>query len=173
MHVFPRQEELDIKVLQFQNRKLVEKLSVRNEIENELRNQIEVLQQRQATDEAVLSLMNKYWTQLEEDIKIIYKRFEAHPQTIVKSEPTFNLNAKSYQVVDDIKDEEGGEVNEVKQEDEATVKTESSEVIEGNGTEDVVPVAMEMEMSPKEEAGEVKEEDTKWGKQQSQKPRFS
>ncbi|XP_071848994.1 E3 ubiquitin-protein ligase BRE1B-like [Apostichopus japonicus] len=156
------QEELDIKVLQFQNRKLVEKLSVRNEIENELRNQIEVLQQRQATDEAVLSLMNKYWTQLEEDIKIIYKRFEAHPQTIVKAEPTFNLNAKSYQVVDDIKDEEGGEVNEVKQEDEATVKTESSEVVEGNGTEDVVPVAMEMEMSPKEEAGEVKEEDTKW-----------
>ena len=55
---------MDVKVLRFQNRKLAERLEMRSIMENELRNRIERLEQRQTTDEIVLGLMNKYWTQV-------------------------------------------------------------------------------------------------------------
>ncbi|XP_041456820.1 E3 ubiquitin-protein ligase BRE1A-like [Lytechinus variegatus] len=70
------QEEMDIKVLRFQNKKLVERLDIRSVLENDLRGQIERLQQRQNTDEYVLGLMNQYWTQLEEDLRILLERFK-------------------------------------------------------------------------------------------------
>lgn len=69
------QEEMDIKVLRFQNKKLVERLDRRSALENDLRGRIERLQQRQNTDEYVLGLMNQYWTQLEEDLRILLERF--------------------------------------------------------------------------------------------------
>ena len=55
---------MDVKILRFQNCKLAERLEMRTSIENELRNRIERLEQRQVTDEVVLGLMNKYWTQV-------------------------------------------------------------------------------------------------------------
>eukprot|EP00058_Branchiostoma_floridae_P026608 XP_002612099.1 hypothetical protein BRAFLDRAFT_104815 [Branchiostoma floridae] len=71
------QEELDLKVLQFQNRKLAERLEQRKAIEDELRERIERLEKRQLADEGALGLVNRYWT-LEGDQ--LTNEAEAKPQ---------------------------------------------------------------------------------------------
>lgn len=71
------QEEMDMKVLQFQNRKLTERLEQRQRQEGELRQRIEQLEKRQTSDEAVLCVVNRYWNQLNEDLRILLQRFDA------------------------------------------------------------------------------------------------
>ncbi|TRZ12899.1 hypothetical protein HGM15179_014213 [Zosterops borbonicus] len=56
-------EELDIRTLQSKNRKLAEMLDQRQAIEDELREHIEKLERRQATDDASLLIINRYWSQ--------------------------------------------------------------------------------------------------------------
>ncbi|XP_048472465.1 uncharacterized protein LOC109925851 [Rhincodon typus] len=56
-------EELDIRTLQNKNRKLAEVIDQRQTIEDELREQIEKLVKRQATDDATLLILNRYWCQ--------------------------------------------------------------------------------------------------------------
>uniref|UniRef100_A0A7N8XL57 E3 ubiquitin protein ligase n=1 Tax=Mastacembelus armatus TaxID=205130 RepID=A0A7N8XL57_9TELE len=58
------QEEQDIKALQAKNRKLGESLDQRQVIEDELRERIETLETRQATDDASLLILNRYWNQV-------------------------------------------------------------------------------------------------------------
>ncbi len=53
-----------MKTLQFQNKKLVERIELRRKAENELRQRIEQLEQRQTTDDAVLCIVNRYWNQV-------------------------------------------------------------------------------------------------------------
>ncbi|XP_065601307.1 E3 ubiquitin-protein ligase BRE1A [Cyrtonyx montezumae] len=69
-------EELDIRTLQSKNRKLAEMLDQRQAIEDELREHIEKLERRQATDDASLLIINRYWNQFDENIRIILKRFD-------------------------------------------------------------------------------------------------
>ncbi|KAF2986746.1 hypothetical protein EK904_006637, partial [Melospiza melodia maxima] len=57
-------EELDIRTLQTKNRKLAEMLDQRQAIEDELREHIEKLERRQATDDASLLIINRYWNQV-------------------------------------------------------------------------------------------------------------
>lgn len=71
------QEEMDMKVLQFQNRKLTERLEQRQRQEADLRQRIEQLEKRQTSDEAVLCVVNRYWNQLNEDLRILLQRFDA------------------------------------------------------------------------------------------------
>lgn len=54
-------EEMDMKVLKFQNRKLGERLELRKKVEEDLRRRIEQLEQRQTTDDAVLCIVNRWW----------------------------------------------------------------------------------------------------------------
>lgn len=97
-------EELDIKVLQFQNKKLaqvrkqqrinlisrakmtrlltlsffvVQRIEQRIRCEAELRQRIEQLEKRQTQDDAVLNVVNRYWNQLNEDIRVLLQRFDA------------------------------------------------------------------------------------------------
>ncbi|CAH1406685.1 unnamed protein product [Nezara viridula] len=70
-------EEMDIKVLQFQNKKLAQRLEQRNRVETELRLRIEQLEKRQTQDDAVLNVVNRYWNQLNEDIRVLLQRFDA------------------------------------------------------------------------------------------------
>ncbi|XP_006012309.1 E3 ubiquitin-protein ligase BRE1A [Latimeria chalumnae] len=72
----PSTEELDIRTLQVKNRKLFEMLDQRQAIEDELRERIETLEKRQATDDASLLIVNRYWCQLDENIRIILKRYD-------------------------------------------------------------------------------------------------
>ncbi|CAM9120177.1 unnamed protein product [Bubo scandiacus] len=57
-------EEMDLKVLQFKNKKLAERLEQRQACEDELRERIEKLEKRQATDDATLLLVNRFWGQV-------------------------------------------------------------------------------------------------------------
>ncbi|XP_065174045.1 LOW QUALITY PROTEIN: E3 ubiquitin-protein ligase Bre1 [Atheta coriaria] len=70
-------EEMDIKVLQFQNKKLAQRIEQRLRCESELRQRIEQLEKRQTQDDAVLNVVNRYWNQLNEDIRILLQRFDA------------------------------------------------------------------------------------------------
>lgn len=55
---------MDIRTLQTKNRKLAEMLDQRQAIEDELREHIEKLERRQATDDASLLIINRYWNQV-------------------------------------------------------------------------------------------------------------
>ncbi|CAG5126913.1 unnamed protein product, partial [Candidula unifasciata] len=70
-------EELDLKVLVFQNRKLAERIEQRKKAETELKKRIEQLENRQRTDDAVLMIVNRYWNQLDEDVRVLLQRFDA------------------------------------------------------------------------------------------------
>uniref|UniRef100_UPI00358F6FBB E3 ubiquitin-protein ligase BRE1A-like n=1 Tax=Myxine glutinosa TaxID=7769 RepID=UPI00358F6FBB len=69
-------EEMDMKVLQFRNRKLVERLEQRQAIEDELRERIEKLEKRQVTDDATLLIVNRHWAQLDENIQLLLRRLD-------------------------------------------------------------------------------------------------
>jgi len=69
-------EELDLKTLQFQNRKLGQRLALKNKVEEELRGRIDQLEKRQTQDDAVINVINRYWNQLNEDIRILLLRFD-------------------------------------------------------------------------------------------------
>ncbi|XP_041087888.1 E3 ubiquitin-protein ligase BRE1A-like [Polyodon spathula] len=69
-------EELDVRALQVRNRKLAETLDQRQLIEDELRETIERLERRQATDDASLLILNRYWSQFDENIRLIIHRYD-------------------------------------------------------------------------------------------------
>lgn len=53
-----------MKVIQFKNKKLCERLEQRQAMEDELREKIEKLEKRQATDDTTLLIVNRYWSQV-------------------------------------------------------------------------------------------------------------
>uniref|UniRef100_A0A286Y2X1 E3 ubiquitin protein ligase n=1 Tax=Cavia porcellus TaxID=10141 RepID=A0A286Y2X1_CAVPO len=69
-------EEMDLKVLQFKNKKLAERLEQRQACEDELRERIEKLEKRQATDDATLLIVNRYWAQLDETVETLLRCHE-------------------------------------------------------------------------------------------------
>ncbi|KAM5227417.1 E3 ubiquitin-protein ligase BRE1B isoform 2-T2 [Ctenodactylus gundi] len=70
-------EEMDLKVLQFKNKKLAERLEQRQACEDELRERIEKLEKRQATDDATLLIVNRYWAQLDETVETLLRCHES------------------------------------------------------------------------------------------------
>lgn len=72
-------EEMDMKVLQFKNKKLAERLEQRQGFEDELREKIEKLEKRQATDDATLLIVNRYWSRLDENVQLLLKRSDNEP----------------------------------------------------------------------------------------------
>ena len=56
---------------------LFQRLDDRKRIENELRQRIEQLEKRQTQDDAVLNVINRYWNQLNEDVRLMLLRFDA------------------------------------------------------------------------------------------------
>lgn len=69
-------EDLDIKVLRIQNKNLSERLIQRQKIEAELRDKIDQLQNRKAADDSKLCIVDRYWTQLDEDMRLMLERFD-------------------------------------------------------------------------------------------------
>jgi E3 ubiquitin-protein ligase BRE1 len=70
-------EDLDIKVLRIQNKNLSERLIQRQKLEYELREKINQLQNRKAEDDQKIYLIDRYWTQLDEDMRLILDRFDS------------------------------------------------------------------------------------------------
>ncbi|XP_061823559.1 E3 ubiquitin-protein ligase BRE1B isoform X1 [Nerophis lumbriciformis] len=78
-------EEMDMKVIQFKNKKLCERLEQRQAMEDELREKIEKLEKRQATDDTTLLIVNRYWSELEEKVHVLRKHIE--PESPAPSTP--------------------------------------------------------------------------------------
>ncbi|XP_037092675.1 LOW QUALITY PROTEIN: E3 ubiquitin-protein ligase Bre1-like [Pollicipes pollicipes] len=70
-------EDIDMKTLQFQNKKLAERLKRHHRADQELRGRIDQLEKRQIQDDAVLNIINRYWNQLNEDVRVLLQRFDA------------------------------------------------------------------------------------------------
>uniref|UniRef100_A0A2P2I871 E3 ubiquitin protein ligase n=1 Tax=Hirondellea gigas TaxID=1518452 RepID=A0A2P2I871_9CRUS len=70
-------EEMDVKTLKFQNHKLYQRLEHRKKIEDGLRGRIEQLEKRQIQSDDVLTVINRYWNQFNEDIRLMLQRFDA------------------------------------------------------------------------------------------------
>ncbi|KAM9096418.1 E3 ubiquitin-protein ligase BRE1B [Sarcophilus harrisii] len=79
-------EEMDLKVLQFKNKKLAERLEQRQACEDELRERIEKLEKRQATDDATLLIVNRYWAQLDETVEVLLRRHEGRGELLSRTE---------------------------------------------------------------------------------------
>lgn len=62
--------------MRIQNRRLAERHNHRLKIESELRNQIEHLEKKQLNDDTKLYVINRYWNQLNEDMRLLLERFE-------------------------------------------------------------------------------------------------
>lgn len=54
-----------------------QRIEQRIRCESELRQRIEQLEKRQTQDDAVLNVVNRYWNQLNEDIRVLLQRFDA------------------------------------------------------------------------------------------------
>ncbi|GAA6076399.1 E3 ubiquitin-protein ligase BRE1A isoform X1 [Tachysurus ichikawai] len=80
-------EEQDIKALQMKNRKLGEALDQRQVIEDELRERVERLETRQATDDASLLILNRYWNQIDDNMRLIARRYDQSGSQPMDSQP--------------------------------------------------------------------------------------
>jgi len=69
------EEELDIKVLKFQNAKLYAKLEEKNIMLEDLNSKISELDRLRANDQTIISTLNIAWNQLDEDVMILLERF--------------------------------------------------------------------------------------------------
>lgn len=68
-------------------------MELRQRTEAELRQRIEQLEKRQMQDDAVLNVINRYWNQLNEDVRILLQRFDAETADENESKSmTFELN---------------------------------------------------------------------------------
>uniref|UniRef100_A0A8C4M0Q2 E3 ubiquitin protein ligase n=1 Tax=Equus asinus asinus TaxID=83772 RepID=A0A8C4M0Q2_EQUAS len=76
-------EEMDLKVLQFKNKKLAERLEQRQACEDELRERIEKLEKRQATDDATLLIVNRYWAQVDAEKASLRKVCPSLPEPLL------------------------------------------------------------------------------------------
>jgi len=70
-------EEMDMKTLRFQNHKLEQRLEQRKKIEEELKGRIEQLEKRQTQSDDVLTVINRYWNQFNEDVRLMLQRYDA------------------------------------------------------------------------------------------------
>lgn len=69
---------------------IFQRLEQRNRLEGELRNRIEQLEKRQTQDDSVLNVVNRYWNQLNEDIRILLQRFDAETADELESKSNFS-----------------------------------------------------------------------------------
>ncbi len=92
---------MDIKVLKIQNKNLSERLVQRQKLENELREKLDKINERKLSDDNKICIVDRYWTQLDEDLRIILERFDssnlANEEQITSGSNTNNpkVNSKS------------------------------------------------------------------------------
>jgi ribosomal 50S subunit-associated protein YjgA (DUF615 family) len=69
----------------------LQRLEQRHRLEAELRQRIEQLEKRQTQDDAVLNVVNRYWNQLNEDIRVLLQRFDAETADESENRSMFNF----------------------------------------------------------------------------------
>ena len=63
--------------MRIQNKHLSERLIQRQKLEADLREKIELLQTRKTSDDSKLCIIDRYWTQLDEDLDLLLERFDS------------------------------------------------------------------------------------------------
>lgn len=66
----------------------------RKRIEEDLRSRIEQLEKRQTQSDDVLTVINRYWNQFNEDIRLMLQRYDA--ETADESETKSKLQSLTY-----------------------------------------------------------------------------
>lgn len=61
-------------------------------MENDLRGRIEQLEKRQTQDDLVLNVINRYWNQLNEDIRILLQRFDSETSDESENKSKLTIN---------------------------------------------------------------------------------
>lgn len=64
-------------MLRIQNKNLSDRLIQRKALEADLREKIEQLQNRKVADDNKLLIVDRYWTQLDEDLRTMLERFDS------------------------------------------------------------------------------------------------
>lgn len=88
------EDEMNLKVLRFQNKKLGERLEELKIEEEKLKEQVDELKKQRESDLDIISVINRHWMQLDEDIKTILQRYEGIVEE--DSEQTSNEATLSY-----------------------------------------------------------------------------
>ena len=63
-------------LLRVQNRRLTERIKHRQRVESELRARLEQMEKKQLNDDTKLYVINRYWNQLNEDMRLLLQRFD-------------------------------------------------------------------------------------------------
>lgn len=69
-------------MLKIQNKNLSERLIQRQKLESDLRDKIDQLQNRKVTDDGKLCIIDRYWTQLDEDLRLMLERFDETAESL-------------------------------------------------------------------------------------------
>lgn len=72
-------------MLRIQNKNLSDRLQQRQKLEADLRERIDQLQSRKVADDNKLCLMDRYWTQLDEDMRLMLERFDETANSLAAS----------------------------------------------------------------------------------------
>lgn len=70
---------------------VIQRIEQRVRCEGELRQRIEQLEKRQTQDDAVLNVVNRYWNQLNEDIRVLLQRFDAETADESENKSMYNF----------------------------------------------------------------------------------
>src|SRR6266480_2952446 len=84
-------DDLDIQVLRQQNRNLQIKRKAQKDVIKDLEERLERAEMKKTTAEAIVFVINRYWNQLNEDVRILLQRFDA--ETLDETESQNEDNA--------------------------------------------------------------------------------
>jgi hypothetical protein len=63
--------------MRFAFKKVTERLRAKQRVENELRRRIKQAETRQESDDKMMVVINRYWNQLNDDVRVLLMRFDA------------------------------------------------------------------------------------------------
>lgn len=81
---------MDKKILRVQNKKLKESLEFRLRTERELREKLQQLKDRKTNDDAKLYIFDRYWTQLDDDLRLLLERFDSNKYETNENDKNFS-----------------------------------------------------------------------------------
>ncbi|XP_062856961.1 E3 ubiquitin-protein ligase BRE1A [Trichomycterus rosablanca] len=149
-------EEQDIKALQVKNRKLGEALDQRQVIEDELRERVERLETRQATDDASLLILNRYWNQFDENMRSIARRYDQSGKEPAESQPGEGRSLKPGTP------ELDGDSNQERAKDKGEGAISFLAILASSSTEEMEAELQERVESSRKQAGSVVEVYESW-----------
>ena len=86
---------MDKKILRVQNKRLRDFLEQKQRHENELREKIQHLNNRKTSDDAKLYIFDRYWTQLDDDLRVLLERFN-NSNKYEGANSSINTNVRSF-----------------------------------------------------------------------------